>query len=79
MQVDGVYDLGWHAWHYDDDTYGRQAGGVVVNYNETQMSGAFAFVTAHGCGHEVPTYKPQLALELFKNYLSRDVFLPTAE
>ena len=77
--VDGVYDLAWHAWHYDDDTFGRQTGGFVVNYDQSQMSGDFAFITAHGCGHEVPTYKPQLALEIFRNYLSGEVFLPTGD
>ena len=53
---------------------GTQTGGFTANFNARQMSGNFAFTTAHGCGHEVPTYKPQLALEIFKNYLSGDVF-----
>ena len=48
-------DRAWHSWHYDDDTYGRQAGGYMVNFQEQQMSGHFAFVTAHACGHEVGT------------------------
>lgn len=78
QDVDGIYDLSWHAWHYDDDTFGRQTGGFTVNFNQSQMSGMFAFTTAHGCGHEVPTYKPQLALEIFRSYLSGDVFLPTS-
>jgi carboxypeptidase C (cathepsin A) len=65
----------WHAWHYDDDAFGRQVGGFVANFQEDHMSGHFAFVTAHGCGHEVPTYKPQLALELFKNYLAGRVYV----
>ena len=80
-----IYDLGfevmpnrsWHAWHYEDAKYGEQTAGFVVNFKEgaeNGMSGHFAFVTAHGCGHEVPTYKPQLALELWKNYLSGDVY-----
>jgi hypothetical protein len=77
-----IYDLGfatqpnrsWHAWHYEDEKYGEQAAGFVVNFEETDMSGHFAFITAHGAGHEVPTYKPQLALELFRNYLSGDVY-----
>mgnify|MGYP002634916433 CR=1 FL=1 len=65
---------GWHAWRYLDDTFGHQTAGYVANFNKTQMSGDFAFATAHGCGHEVPTYKPQLALELFRNYLTGRVF-----
>jgi len=74
LGFDTVPDRGWHSWHYDDDVFGRQAGGFVASFEEREMSGHFAFVTAHACGHEVPTYKPQLALELFKNYLDGRVF-----
>jgi len=78
-----IYDLGyetipsraWHSWHYNDDKYGRQVGGFKVNFEQTGMSGHFAFITAHGCGHEVPTYKPQLALEIFKSYLNDTVYV----
>ena len=28
------------------------------------------FVTVHGAGHEVPTYKPEVALELWTKYLN---------
>lgn len=77
-----IYDLGfdvvpqraWRSWKYDDDTYGRQTGGYTANFETDGMSGRFAFTTAHGCGHEVPTYKPQLALQVFKDYLSGEVF-----
>jgi len=65
-----IYDLGypitkgWSVWNYDDDTFGSQVGGYL-----TQFKG-FSFVTVHGAGHEVPTYKQQAALEVLKNYLS---------
>ncbi len=29
----------------------------------------FAFLTVHGAGHEVPTYKPAVALDLFTKFL----------
>jgi cathepsin A (carboxypeptidase C)/serine carboxypeptidase-like clade 2 len=29
-----------------------------------------AFVTVHGAGHEVPAYKPEVALTLWKKYLN---------
>jgi hypothetical protein len=32
----------------------------------TQFDGRLTLVTVHGAGHEVPTYNPQAALELFK-------------
>ncbi len=31
-----------------------------------------AFLTVHGAGHEVPTYKPDVALDLFTKYLNGD-------
>jgi carboxypeptidase C (cathepsin A) len=78
-----IYDLGydvlparaWLPWFYNDDKYGRQVGGYKVNYDQTGMSGDFAFITAHGCGHEVPTYKPQLALEIFSRYINGSVYV----
>jgi len=60
-----IYNLGydvkssWREWSYD-----QQVGGYV-----TKFTGNLSFVTVHGAGHEVPAYKPDLALELWKNYL----------
>jgi len=65
-----IYDLGyaitnsWTSWSYNDDTFGNQVAGYIVQFK------GFNFATVHGAGHEVPTYKPQIALELFKKYLS---------
>jgi carboxypeptidase C (cathepsin A) len=36
----------------------------------TQFECNFTLVTVHGAGHEVPTYTPQAALELFEAYLN---------
>jgi len=54
----------WAPWKYVDDVFGSQVGGYVVKFD------GFSFVTVHSAGHEVPTYKPQAALELFKLYLA---------
>ena len=35
---------------------------------------AFAFATVHGAGHEVPTFCPEAALKLFKNYLAGEYY-----
>jgi len=54
----------WAQWKYVDDYYGSQIAGYVVKFKD------FTFATVHSAGHEVPTYKPQAALDLFKKYLS---------
>jgi carboxypeptidase C (cathepsin A) len=67
---DWIYNLGykitnnWKSWMYTDDTFGDQLGGYVIQF------AGFNFATIHGAGHEVPTYKQQAALEVFKKYLS---------
>jgi len=67
---DWIYGLGysitnqWKAWSYNDDTYGSQLGGYIIQFK------GFNFCTVHGAGHEVPTYKQQAALEFFKKFLS---------
>jgi len=54
----------WAQWKYVDDYYGSQVAGYFVKFHD------FTFATVHSAGHEVPTYKPQAALELFTKYLS---------
>jgi len=61
-----IYDLGYpitKSWASWTDNEG-QVGGYLVEFQ------GFKFVTVHGAGHEVPTYKPERALELFSNYLN---------
>jgi len=61
-----IYDLGfpvdqeWKAWTDSDG----QVGGYLVVFE------GFKFATVHGAGHEVPTYMPARALQLFQNYLN---------
>jgi len=65
-----IYDLGypitnqWKSWNYNDTTWGNQLGGYIIQFK------GFSFTTIHGAGHEVPTYRQQTSLEMFKKYLA---------
>jgi hypothetical protein len=43
--------------------------GQVAGYQTKWEGTKFAFITVRGAGHEVPTYKPEVALYLWDNYL----------
>ena len=45
---------------------GQPTGYLTQFTPETKL----AFLTVHGAGHEVPTYKPAVALDLFSKYLN---------
>jgi carboxypeptidase C (cathepsin A) len=66
-----IYDLGfsvdtlWKTWMVD----GQTAGYITTFNTPYSKTSRFAFMTVHGAGHEVPTYKPKEALELFEMYL----------
>jgi len=61
-----IYGLGypitqnWKSW---TDANG-QVGGYLIKFN------GINFATVHSAGHEVPTYQPERALEVFSNYLA---------
>jgi len=70
-----IYDLGvepvaskmWKAW----DAGNRQTAGYITEFNMgSQTNASFHLVTVHGAGHEVPTYRPFEALDLFRRYLN---------
>jgi carboxypeptidase C (cathepsin A) len=42
-----------------------QTAGYLTKWKDAKL----AFLTVHGAGHEVPTYKPEVALEMWENYL----------
>jgi len=46
----------------------EQTAGYLTKWQGTGL----AFLTVHGAGHEVPTYKPEVALDLFTKYLAGD-------
>jgi carboxypeptidase C (cathepsin A) len=70
-----IYDLGfpvdsmWSTWMVD----GQTAGYITTFKTPFSKESRFAFMTVHGAGHEVPTYKPKEALDLFRKYLQNDI------
>jgi len=70
-----IYDLGfpvdslWSTWFVD----GQTAGYITTFKTPFSKESRFAFMTVHGAGHEVPTYKPKEALDLFQKYLQNDI------
>lgn len=67
---DWIYDLGyapakgkeWKAWKTSD--------GLFAGYLTKFKGARLAFATIHGAGHEVPTYKPEAAYDMFTNYIA---------
>lgn len=47
-------------------TVDQQTAGYFTQWKDTKLG----FLTVHGAGHEVPTYKPAVALDLWKKYLA---------
>ena len=70
---DWIYGLGyepkkgsdWQAWKTED----AQLGGYITKFKGARL----AFVTVHGAGHEVPTYKPKAALQLFTQFIAGEL------
>jgi carboxypeptidase C (cathepsin A) len=46
-------------------TVNKQTAGYLTKWGNNK----FAFLTVHNAGHEVPTYVPEIALDLFTKYL----------
>lgn len=72
-----IYDLGftikslWKTWYVDGQT-----AGYITKFNTPPVGSKdsrFYFMTVHFAGHEVPTYKPKEALELFDMYLNNNI------
>jgi carboxypeptidase C (cathepsin A) len=70
-----IYDLGfsvdslWNTWILD----GQTAGYITTFKTPFSKESRFAFMTVHGAGHEVPTYKPKEAFDLFQKYLQNSI------
>lgn len=71
-----IYDLGfsvdslWKTWYNDQG----QLAGYVTKFNTPfSKESRFSFMTVHFAGHEVPTYKPMEALQLFEMYLNNKI------
>lgn len=73
-----IYDLGypvlkkndWTTWTVDGQTAGYVTKFDTSNAFGKGKDSRFSFVTVHFAGHEVPTYKPKEALDLFEKYLN---------
>lgn len=63
-----VWDLGYSPAGREWTSYlvNNQVGGYLTTFKGVK----FAFATVHGAGHEVPTYKPAVALKLFQAYIA---------
>ena len=70
-----IWDLGypvksmWKVWTVD-----QQVAGYITHFNTPHSSNSrLIFATVHFAGHEVPTYKPKEAFELFQSYLNDEL------
>lgn len=61
------YEVSGRPWQ--SYTVNEQVGGYLTKWKNTK----FAFATVHGAGHEVPTYKPDVALWLWESYLKGEL------
>jgi len=68
---DWIWDLGynvsgkpWQVYSYNQQTAG---------YSTIWKGVGLGFTTVHGAGHEVPTYKPDVALDLWSKYLAGEL------
>ena len=63
-----IWDLGYtvsgKAWQ--TYTVDQQVAGYLTQWQNTKLG----FLTIHGAGHEVPTYKPAVALDMWTRYLN---------
>ena len=71
-----IYDVGfttsslWDTWYNTD---GQTAGFITKFKTPFNNASRFSFITVHYAGHEVPTYKPKDALELFEMYINNKI------
>jgi len=63
-----IWDLGYEVTGRMYQSY--EVAGQMAGYATKWAGAKLGFVTVHGAGHEVPTYKPQVALELWTKYLN---------
>lgn len=63
-----IWDLGYELTGRMYQSY--EVAGQMAGYATKWAAAKLGFVTVHGAGHEVPTYKPEVALELWKKYLN---------
>lgn len=57
------YQVSGSAWQ--TYTVDGQTAGYLTKWKNTKLG----FLTIHGAGHEVPTYKPEVALDMWSKYI----------
>lgn len=62
-----IWDLGYTPKGKIWQTY--EVNGQVAGYFSEWKDTKLGFLTVHGAGHEVPAYKPEVALDMFSRYL----------
>ena len=65
---DWIWDLGYEPKGKIWRKY--EVAGQVAGYFSEWKDTKLGFLTVHGAGHEVPTYKPEIALDMFSKYLA---------
>ena len=63
LQLTPEEQYNWKAFYADGDV-----AGYLSRYQGTKLK----FLTIHGAGHEVPTYTPATAFEMFSRFLSQN-------
>lgn len=65
---DWIWSLGYEVAGAQWTPYmvNKQTAGFLTKWTNTKLG----FLTVHGAGHEVPTYKPDVALDLFTRFLA---------
>lgn len=66
-----IWDLGYQVSKTKWEAYSvnGQTAGYITKWKNTKL----ALATVHGAGHEVPTYKPEVALYLWSQYLNDEL------
>jgi carboxypeptidase C (cathepsin A) len=64
-----IWDLGYKPLSKRDQWTVYDYEGQTAGYF-TQFEGKLGFLTIHNAGHEVPTYQPEVALDMFTKYLN---------
>jgi hypothetical protein len=67
-----IWDLGNELTSPDDEWQTYLVDGQLAGYYTIWRPNKMGFVTIHGAGHEVPTYKPKISLDLWARYLLGD-------
>jgi carboxypeptidase C (cathepsin A) len=63
-----IWGMGYEAsarTYWSPYVVAEQTAGFLTKWKDTKLG----FLTVHGAGHEVPAYKPEVALDLFTRYL----------